>query len=788
MHRLLPLLAAALLCNTPTASAQRSDLTVEVIMQDPDSWVGGLPGRLSWSELGDELYFWWNPDGQFPSDSLYVVSRSGGEPRKLSPAERRDAHPTFSGWQHDSRAHDTHLNRKVYAHDGDLYVFDRASGVRTRLTATLDDESNPRFLLDDAWISFERSDNLYRMDLATGIVRQLTDIRSGEAPSEEEPNEQDAFLERQQLRLFEYIREQDEEEEEREAARERDETAEDRPPTYYTGRRILRSLQVDPTARFVTFTLTDESDSRTTMSVRLVTESGYPVEETWRSKVGTESSTVDLYVQDLERDTTYRVDLHELPGMYEVPEYMVDQGVEMDSSESKRVLQFPTVTWSPDARFAVVEVHARDNKDRWIARLDPESGTVTPLDRQHDEAWVGGPINASGWIPGTSRFYFQSERTGFSHLYVVDVATRRVTQLTDGDFEVYSPQLSRDASQFTFSSSEVAPFERHFYRMSVNGGARERLTTMQGRNDIELHPEGVTMGNLFSYTNRPPEVYLHLDSREPERITHSPTDEWLAHDWRDPEIIRFEASDGAMVPAQLFVPESPNGAAVIFVHGAGYLQNVHRWWSSYFREYMFNNLLTDLGYYVMNVDYRASAGYGRDWRTAIYRHMGGRDLQDHVDASRYLQDTHDIDAERVGIYGGSYGGFITLMALFTEPEHFGAGAALRSVTDWAHYNHGYTSNILNTPATDSLSYARSSPINFADGLEDPLLMPHGMLDNNVHFQDIIRLAQRLIELGKEDWELAVYPVERHSFTEPDSWTDEYRRVLKLFETTIAVGD
>ena len=199
---------------------------------------------------------------------------------------------------------------------------------------------------------------------------------------------------------------------------------------------------------------------------------------------------------------------------------------------------------------------------------------------------------------------------------------------------------------------------------------------------------------------------------------------------------------------------------------------------------MFHNLLTDLGYTVMQVDYRASAGYGRDWRTAIYRYMGGRDLQDYVDASRYINRTYGVDPERIAIYGGSYGGFITLMALFTEPEHFGAGAALRSVTDWAHYNHTYTANILNTPTTDSLAYARSSPINFAEGLEDPLLMPHGLIDLNVQFQDIIRLTHRLIELGKEDWELAVYPVEGHGFQEPDSWTDEYRRILKLIESTV----
>src|SRR5690606_17963304 len=184
---------------------------------------------------------------------------------------------------------------------------------------------------------------------------------------------------------------------------------------------------------------------------------------------------------------------------------------------------------------------------------------------------------------------------------------------------------------------------------------------------------------------------------------------------------------------------------------------------------------------VLDIDYRGSAGYGRDWRTAIYRHMGGKDLSDHVDGARYLAEHEGVDPGRIGIYGGSYGGFITLMALFTEPDVFAAGAALRAVTDWAHYNHGYTSRILNLAHDDEEAYRRSSPIYFAEGLRAPLLIAHGMVDTNVHFQDVVRLAQRLIELGKTDWEMAVYPVEDHGFVEPSSWTDEYRRILKLFE-------
>jgi dipeptidyl aminopeptidase/acylaminoacyl peptidase len=186
----------------------------------------------------------------------------------------------------------------------------------------------------------------------------------------------------------------------------------------------------------------------------------------------------------------------------------------------------------------------------------------------------------------------------------------------------------------------------------------------------------------------------------------------------------------------------------------------------------------------MDIDYRGSAGYGRDWRTGIYRHMGGKDLSDHVDAAKYMIRELGVDSSRIGIYGGSYGGFITLMAMFKEPGTFASGAALRSVTDWAHYNHGYTSNILNEPFNDSIAYRRSSPIYYADGLKGNLLMCHGMIDVNVHFQDIVRVSQRLIELGKDNWELAVYPLEDHGFVEPSSWTDEYKRILKLFEETL----
>ena len=197
---------------------------------------------------------------------------------------------------------------------------------------------------------------------------------------------------------------------------------------------------------------------------------------------------------------------------------------------------------------------------------------------------------------------------------------------------------------------------------------------------------------------------------------------------------------------------------------------------------MFHTVLNNAGYIVLDMDYRASQGYGRDWRTSIYRNMGHPELEDYLDGIDYLTSNFSVDRNRVGIYGGSYGGFMTFMALFRAPDAFAAGAALRPVVDWMHYSHWYTGRILNTPLLDPEAYARSSPVNFAEGLTKPLLIAVGMQDNNVFFQDSVLLVQRLIELEKENFEMAVYPLDAHGFVHATSWLDEYRRIFKLMET------
>jgi dipeptidyl aminopeptidase/acylaminoacyl peptidase len=547
-------------------------------------------------------------------------------------------------------------------------------------------------------------------------------------------------------------------------------------------------LSISPDEKYVIASISQSATgTKSSIVPNYVTESGYTEDIPARAKVGDAQNRTRFGLFDVATGDVKWVDhgqrLSDAAAVAESGEGR--RGGERGPEPRERDVRLSSPLWSDDGKHAVVQARAADNKDRWIMLIDPVTAKTRMLDHLHDDAWINGPgAQTLGWLPDSKRVYFQSERDGYSHLYTASAEGTEVKQLTQGQFEVSDVRLSRDKTRFYFTSSEGSPFERHLYSMPVEGGARTRITSMSGNNDCVVSPDETMLAIVRSASNKPPELYLAESKAgaEARKVTTSPTEEFFKYAWIDPPIVKFKARDGAMVPARIFKPANyrRGGPAVLFVHGAGYLQNVHKWWSSYSREYMFHHLLMERGFLVLDVDYRGSAGYGRDWRTAIYRHMGGKDLTDYVDAAKYLVAEHGVDAARIGLYGGSYGGFITLMALFTQPDTFRAGAALRPVTDWAHYNHGYTSNILNMPQLDSEAYKQSSPIYYANGLKGALLICHGMVDVNVHFQDTVRLVQRLIELKKENWELAVYPVEDHGFVQPSSWADEYKRILKLF--------
>ncbi|WP_290799304.1 S9 family peptidase [Flavihumibacter sp. UBA7668] len=779
-------LLTLLVCGTGTIYAQSAlgPLTVEKIMKDP-SWIGSSPSNLQWGADGTTLYFNWNPDNA-PADSMYYLSKGSTIPQKITVAQKKDLIFAHSLVYNNART------QYLYTKDGDLYFVDLKSGITRRITETTAYETNPVFSFDDRKIVYQQNQDLFAWDPVNGSVQQLINFQKTAPPSEsnrKEGNIQEDWLKKDQLKWLQVVKERKEKKEATEKYNKSLPKLREVPAVYY-GDKTARTIQISSDGRYISYILLKPAaNSKRTIVPNYVTESGFTEDIPARTKVGTAFGSSELFVYDRQMDTIIQIKIDSLPGLHDLPDYTKDYPAINNKEKSIRNISIGRINWSPKGAIAIVEIYSGDNKDRWIAMLTPENGSLKLVDRQRDEAWIGGPgIGSGGWI-NESAYWFQSEESGYSHLYKYDLENDKKIVLTQGNFEIQSVQLSRDRKYFYVSSNEVHPGEKQFYRISVNGGKAARLTHLTGANQVVLSPNEKQLAFLHSYTNKPWELYLqdNKPNAKSQQITNkAQTELFKSYSWRDPELVQIPAADGKMVSARLYHPAKPDPSkpAVIFVHGAGYLQNAHKWWSSYFREYMFHNMLADQGYYVLDMDYRGSAGYGRDWRTGIYRHMGGKDLSDHIDGAKWLTEQYDVDPKRIGIYGGSYGGFITLMGLFTSPGTFAAGAALRPVTDWAHYNHGYTSNILNTPSEDSIAYRRSSPIYFAEGLKDHLLICHGVIDVNVHFQDVVRLNQRLIELGKENWQVALYPVEDHGFVEPSSWTDEYKRIYKLFEEVL----
>ncbi|MCX6560623.1 MAG: S9 family peptidase [Candidatus Aminicenantes bacterium] len=756
-------------------------LTIDNIMRG-EELIGTTPSDLQWSYDGQVLYFRWKKPGA-PAAELYAFGKADAAPRKITaeammkrpPASAPGRGRGFGGFGGGAQpVPDKARKRALLVEGGDVKLMDLKTGAVRPLLATDDREAGVRFSFDQKKVVYTVGDNVFAMALDGGELRQMTSF--AKRPPAVEPRKTtdiDKWYQDQQLELFQMFK--------RVGGEGRGQMPVG-PPTGTGARPMARrrpfplaenqtvsGQDLSPDESQVVFTISEPvADIRQTIVPNYVTRSGYTEDIPSRPKAAyswTRSGRMGLMAT-----TTGEVRW-------------------LDFGQGERKLSESFLGWSPDGRWGLVQVRTDDRKDDWLYRLDPASATLLPLETIHDDAWVGDlGLTSVAWTPDAKAVVYVSEKDGFAHIYRVSAEGKERAQLTSGRFEVRDAVLSADGTKIYFTSSEVHPGELHYYVMPAQGGPRTRLTAMTGQHAVSLSPDETTLASIFSTATKPGELYVQpaKPGAAARTLTLSTTEEFRSYAWMEPEVLSFKARDGVDIYARLFRPASanPKRPAVIFIHGAGYLQNAHKGWSTYYREYMFHNLLAAAGYHVLDLDYRGSSGYGRDCRTGVYRFMGGKDLNDVVDGAKFLVESCGVDAGRIGCYGGSYGGFLTLMAMFTAPEAFKAGAALRPVTDWAAYNAGYTVDILNLPQKDAEAYKKSSPLYLAQGLKGALLICHGVVDTNVHVQDSIRLAQRLIELRKENWELALYPSENHSFVNADSWADEYKRIFKLFETNL----
>jgi len=774
-------------------------------MAHPD-WIGRAPQQAYWADDSRGIYYRQKRQGTEQTD-LFRVDTDGDELRQVAAEDLPSVDVPSNTRSPNGRL-------KTYARAGDIYVKNLRSGDITQLTRTAAQESNPVFTADNDKVIFSRNSTILVRDLDSGLEYQAADIRLEPLPDEEEEKE---YLEEQQLRLFDIISLQQERQqltEKFDNGLQRSDATRLAPPYYLGEDKEIVSSTLSPNEKWLIVTLRDSSkqeDGRVGTMPNYVTASGYVETREVRSRVGTtDFANQDLFLFDLNAHEYARLDLADLPALQDSP-LQIQLSIDPDEEQpTPREVYFSGIRWAANGERVLFQAISRDNKDRWLLSLDTtgleletsegedlaeatdslrdsvdlESPHLELVHHNHDPAWINRQFIQADWLPDNESFYFLSEEHDYGHLNLYSSGTTR--QLTRGDYEVREPLLSKSGDQIYFRGNIQHPTIYEVYRVEVDSGEIQQLTELGGMNRFNLSPDESHLLVLHSSALQPLELYTQntrANSRA-TRITHTISDEFDSVDWAQPEFVEIPSSHVAdPIHSRVYTPDDANSSrpAVVFIHGAGYLQNAHQGWSSYFREFMFHSFLVQQGYVVLDMDYRASSGYGRDWRTAIYQQMGTPEVQDLADGIDWLVANKNVNRDRICTYGGSYGGFLTLMALFTEPDLFACGAALRPVTDWAAYNHGYTSNILNIPEIDPEAYQRSSPIEFAAGLSKPLLIAHGMQDNNVFFQDSVRLVQRLIELEKQNWEIAIYPIEAHGFREPSSWLDEYRRIYSLFE-------
>ncbi|MEP7148230.1 MAG: alpha/beta fold hydrolase [Acidobacteriota bacterium] len=742
-------------------------LTVREIMAEPS--IAGM--RVEGEKLspdGTKVVYLWNAEAKQPRD-LYLVSTAGGDPVKiLSPSDlpppsrppekenkldyglalrddfvkiRENQFGTFE-WSPDSK-------RIVFSYGGDLYILTIGEAKARRFTKTQTPETGARFL-DNERILFSQSGNLFVLDISNSLLTQIS--REGNAPN---------FIS------------------------------------------VLNPTPNKP-GTSIAYIVSDSSKNKALLVPNYLDEftAAPNVRRGWTDQ------KVVVAPADGSRETPFEIKLPKPEGV----------------SNIRRMV------WAADNSSLIIDRIDKDTKRRllfYVYNVGSKSEKIIPIIEETDDKWQASLSSIFEANPkDPSQLFFGSEKDGFNHLYLgkLEAETRVVASVSaDGERVAEGPpgftgrvnitQLTKGTWQVEWAkwvgtewivlmSTQDMSTERQFYYLEKSSGKLAispllKTSNMMGSPQLNEDGQSVLLyevsrwdkpGELFARDVCPPCTTLF---RLPRKLTQTVPAAFVARKWTEPKFLEILSRDNKKIPAKIYLPTTLNSKAkqkypmVVFVHGAGYLQNVINGWNNYYREFMFNELLTQKGYVVLDIDYRGSAGYGRDWRTDVYDFLGGKDFDDHIDSIDFMVKNYNVNESKIGVYGGSYGGFMAAMLAERAPNKIAAAAALRPVFDWKNYyaaSPGYTAQRLGFPDKNPEAYKRSSPITYADKLERPLLILHGMSDDNVHVQDSIQMMEKLIRLGKTQYfETMLYPSENHGFVRPESWTDEYERILAFFE-------
>ncbi len=437
------------------------------------------------------------------------------------------------------------------------------------------------------------------------------------------------------------------------------------------------------------------------------------------------------------------------------------------------------VDWHPDGRL-LVQWLLRDWMRLELRAYDVVSGAGRVLVVEKLEPWINLHHDVRV-VESTGEFTWSSERSGFRHLYLYAPDGKLIRQLTRGDWPAEATvALDEKGRKLYFVGWQKTPLERHLFRVSLDGGDPERLTSEPGTHGVVIAPDFASFVDVWDSREHPPSVTVRSMTGAPRHVIHEATPVDL--DLPAPELYRFRTSDGADLHAAVYRrPDSGKAPVIVSVYGGPGPQMVNDSWAQTVD--LRAQLLAQHGFVLLKVDNRGSARRGLAFEAPIARRLGQVEVHDQVEGVRWLGTLGFADISRVGIYGASYGGYMAVMALLTAPDVFKAGVASAPVTFWEGYDTAYTEKYLGRPQENTDGYRLGSALTHVDQLRGKLLLIHGMIDENVHFRHSARLMQALIDAGKP-FETLLYPNERHMPRSERDRTDTERRILEFFERNL----
>ena len=609
---------------------------------------------------------------------------------------------------------------------GDVYYWKVGTDGAEKVVATPEFETDVKFSPKGNYLSFIREQNLYILDLETGEETALTTEGGGAI----------------KYGMAEFVAQEEM----------------DRMTGYWWAEDESK----------IALTRVDES------TVEEVTRSEIYAEEIKLIKqrypfAGSPNAQVGLYVIDLATKEMKSVDL----------------GPDKD-------FYLPRVKWTKDPDVLTYQWQSRDQKKLILRAVSWPSMEQTTLLEETGETWVNLHEDLR-FLKDKKSFIWASERDGYKHLYLYSYTPegQEMRQLTQGPWVVDEVKhVDEKARKVYFTGRKDTPIESHLYAVSLDGSKIEKLTTRPGVHKISFSKKGNSYVDLFSSATTPPQVSLHdptgkrltwlLENKVDEKHPLYP----YLSDWIEPEFGSFQTSDGVRLYYRLFKPKGFDPAesypVIVYLYGGPGVQRVVNSWGGEFPQYM-----AQQGYVVFTLDNRGSSNRGKAFEDPIYKKMGEIEVADQVEGVKFLRQFPWVDKERVGVHGSSYGGYMTLMTMFKEPEYFKAGVSGAPVTDWTLYDTHYTERYLGDPAEPGEVYRKSSVFDYAENLQGPLLIYHGMADDNVLFKNSTKLYKQLQD-NNIPFMMMDYPGKKHRFSGKKTSMHRLNMIRNFFDTQFGV--